>query len=205
LKKTVLLAVIVACFMSVICYAETLQTARGIGTDNLAIQGFYSSTNLQVADSSLSQFGPRIIYGITNDLDVNGKIAMGSVAGVSATTLGAGVKYTLLKSASSVPIDIAADANFESTFVTGGSWSNTSFGLIFSRYLRSNISAYGILNVVMLAAKFGGPSSTGTGLQFGGGLKFQFNKSVCLLGELSLYTVDYNAYTNFAVGGQFLL
>jgi hypothetical protein len=205
LKKIISLAIIVACFMSVVCYAETLQTARGIGTDKLAIQGFFSSTNLQVADSSLSQFGPKIIYGITEDFDVNGKIALGSVGATSATTLGGGVKYTFLKSASRDSVDIAATANFESTFVSGGSWSNTTFGVIISRYLRNNISVYGILNYIMLASKFSGPSSTGAGLQFGGGLKFQVNRRLNFTGEISLYNVDWNAYTNFAVGGQYVL
>ncbi len=206
MKRTIVFAILFATILIGSCYGEVLTSGLSIGTGQFGIEGFYSSTNVTIADSTLTEFGPRVVYGLADDLDITGKLAMGSISNVSATTLGGGIKYTFLKIANQDPIDMAALANFESASAKDFTLSTTTFGIVGSKMVRTNLTLYGFANVAMLSTKVTGiPSSSGTGLQFGGGLKFQVNKKVSFAGELGMMNIDSNSYTTFSLGLQFLM
>ncbi len=48
--KKIFFAIIAVSLLAGACSAENLMTALPIGKDNLAIQGFYSSTDINVAE-----------------------------------------------------------------------------------------------------------------------------------------------------------
>ncbi|MFH1710180.1 MAG: hypothetical protein ABH860_03820 [bacterium] len=204
--KKILLSILIASLLVSTCYAENLMSALPIGMDNLAIQGFYSSTNVKALDSSLTQFGPRIIYGATEDLDLIGKLAMGSVAGVSSTTMGVGAKYTFLKMSAKDPIDMAGVFNYDSSSSKDYSTSTMGFGVEISKSLRNNFTVYGLLNVLQFSAKATGTASTSSSaLQWGGGIKYSLNKTVSFMGELAMFTADNESYSTFSLALQYLM
>jgi len=181
-------------------------TALPIGKDNLAVQGFYSSTDINLASSSFTQFGPRIIYGLTDDLDISGKLAIGSLAGNSASTIGIGAKYTLMRVMKGDPFDLAGVANIDSYSGTGYAAGSLGVGLEISKYLRNNFSAYGLMNVLQYSTKYTGTSSSSDmALQWGGGVKYYINRKFSLFGEVSMFYAGSESYTTFAVAMQYMI
>ena len=203
MKKILLTALIAGLFVSA-CSAENLMSALPIGADKFAVQGFYSSINITALDSSLTQFGPRIIYGLTEDLDLIGKYAFGSAAGVSSTTIGAGAKYTLMTTTKETPMDLAGIVNYESSSLKDYSMSTMGFGLEISKLVRSNITIYGLINALQFSAKVTGAKAvSSSAVQFGGGIKYIMNKKISLLGELSSFTADSETYSTFSFALQY--
>jgi hypothetical protein len=181
-------------------------TALPIGKDNFAVQGFYSSTDIKVAGSSFTQFGPRIIYGLTNDLDISGKLAVGSLAGTSASTIGIGAKYTLMRVMNGDPFDLAGVVNIDSYSSSGYAAGSIGAGVEISKYLRNNFSAYGLMNLLQYSTKYSGTSSSSDmSLQWGGGVKYFINKKFSLFGEVSMYYAGTEGYTTFAVAMQYII
>jgi len=205
MRKT-LLAILLAGSVCAVCFGQVLTTALPIGTEQFAIQGFYSTTPIKAADSSLSAFGPRVIYGIAEDLDLIGKLAMGSIAGVGSTTLGIGAKYTFLKVAAKDPFDMAGYINYDSSSSKDYNMSTLSLGVVLSKYLRNNFTLYGLLCPLQFSAKYTGtPSVSATALQLGIGIKYQVNKKFSMLGEISTFSAEGETYTNFSVAGEYNL
>ena len=204
--KKILFSILLAGFMVGACSAENLMTALPIGKDNFAVQGFYSSTDISVAGSSFTQFGPRIIYGLTDNLDISGKLAMGSLAGVGASTIGIGAKYTVLKVMNGDPFDLAGVANIDSYSSNGYAAGSIGAGIEISKYLRNNFSAYGLMNFLQYSTKYTGTSaSSDTALQWGGGVKYYINRRFSLFGEVSMFYAGSDSYTTFAVAMQYII
>lgn len=208
MKRSLLLTVLIAIIFSPVCFAgNLLQTGLPIGAEKFAIQGFYDSNSM--AGNSASSFGPKIIYGVTEDFDVNAKLGMGSYSGVSASSYGIGAKYTFLRVAEKDPMDMAGYVNYETISVTGVTFGTTSFGAIMSKTLRSNFTLYGILGIVSLGYDYKDAgikiSYSATALQFGLGAKYEIKKGISLLGELTTYSAEGQAFTSFSFGAQFML
>lgn len=208
MKRSLLFAVLIAIIFSPVCFGGSLlQTGLPIGAEKLAIQGYYDSVS--IAGDNSSQFGPKIIYGVTDDFDVNAKLGMGSYAGVSASSYGIGGKYTFLRVAEKDPMDVAGYLNYETFSIAHVAYTTTSFGAIMSKYLRSNFTLYGMLGIVssayditIVGAKY---SSSATALQFGLGAKYDIKKGISCMGELTTYSADGHAYSTFSLGAQFAL
>jgi hypothetical protein len=207
MKKTIILSLIVAALAASSCFGgEVLSTGTTIGVEKFAIEGFYSSTSFQLADTSVIQYGPRVVYGLTSDLDVICKLGMGSVAGVSLSTLGAGLKYGFLKVSANDSVDLSGLINFESVSANNYTLSNASVGIVASKDLKNNFTIYGLANLISTTAKVTGlPSSSGTGIQFGAGFKVQASPNTAFMSEISVYNVDSNSYATFAVGLQYMM
>ncbi len=206
MKKTFIIAILIAGLLSSVCSAEILQTALGLGTEKFAVQGFYSSTPIKNTDSSVSVFGPRVIYGVTDDFDVMAKLGMGSVAGLSASIFGVGAKFTLLKEVNKDPLDLAAMVGIDTTSAKDLSWGTTTFGVILSKYIKNNFSIYGPIGVVLNSIKYTGfPSSSSSALQWGVGLKWVANKKMSFAGEITMFTADSDTYQTFSLAGQYIL
>jgi len=209
MKRSLLFAVLIAIISSPVCFGGSiLTTGLPIGAEKLAVQGYYDSNS--VAGNSASQFGPKIIYGLTSDIDVMAKLGMGSFAGVSASSYGFGGKYTFLRVEEKDPMDVAGYINYETFSVTGYSFSTTSFGAIMSKYLRTNFTLYGILGVVSAGYSYKDAagktvSLSSSALQFGIGAKYDIRKGISFLGELTTFSADGNAYTTFSLGAQFMI
>ena len=207
MKKTIILSLIVAVLVASSCFGiEVLSPGTTIGAEKFAMEGFYSSTSFQLADTSILQYGLRAVYGMTGDLDVLCKLGLGTAAGLNSSTIGAGIKYAFLKVSANDAVDLSGLINFES--VSGNSYTlgNTSIGIVASKDLKNTITIYGLANVILTSAKFTGlPASSGTGLQIGVGFKQQINTATAFMGEMSMYNVDYNSYATVALGLQVML
>ena len=207
MKKTIILSLVVAAIVSSSCFGiEVLSTGTSIGAEKFAVEAFYSSTSFQLADTSIIQYGPRVVYGITGDLDVICKLGFGTAAGINSSTIGGGLKYAFLKVSANDPVDLSGLINFESVSGNEYTLGNTSVGIVASKDFLSNIVIYGLANVIMTSAKVTGlPSSSGTGVQIGAGFKTQIDTEKAFMGELSMYNVDNNTYATVALGLQFML
>lgn len=211
MKKTLLFTILIASLLSSVCSGELLNTALSIGEGNMAIQGFYASNSL--AGDAASQFGPKIIYGITNDFEIVGKLGMGTWISKSSTTLGVGGKYTFVRANKQTPVDIAGFINYETASSTGLTLSTMAFGAIFSKAVRKDIQLYGILGITNVTYDWKETVGTVTfktsfassALTLGGGIKYIVNKDVSLLGEISTYSADGSAFSTFALAGQFAI
>jgi hypothetical protein len=203
LKKIFTLIAIIT-MVSSAGFADILATAPGIGEGNMAIQGFYASSS--VAGTGISQFGPKVIYGVSKDFDVSAKLGIGSYSGVSANTIGVGGKYTFLVG-DKKGVDIAGFVNYETASITGVTLSQLAFGGLFSKEIKKDISLYGILGMTQVSYEYkwaGGKfSASSTALTFGGGVKAKINKDVAVLGEFTTFAADGSAYSTFALAGQF--
>jgi hypothetical protein len=207
MKRSIILSLVVATLVASSCFGiEVLSTGTTIGTSKCAIEGFYSSTSFQLANTSIIQYGPRVVYGLTDDMDLTGKLGLGTAAGLNSSTIGAGIKYALVKDTSDNAVNISGLVNFETVSANSYTMSNTSFGFVVSRDLKNSIILYGLANVILTSAKVTGvPSSSGTGLQIGGGIRGQINAQTSLMGEISLYNVDSNSYATVAFGMQYMI
>jgi hypothetical protein len=207
MKKTIILSLAVAALLASSCFGiEVLSTGTTIGAAKCAVEAFYSSTSFQLADTSIIQYGPRVVYGITGDLDVICKLGMGTVSGVRVSSMGGGLKYAFLKVSANDAVDLSGLINFESVSANAYTLNNTSVGIVASKDLKNTITVYGLANVIMTSAKVTGlPSSSGTGVQLGAGFKLQLNTSAALMSELSMYNVDNNTYSTFVLGLQYML
>ena len=208
MKRSLFLTVLIAIIFSPVCFGGSiLQTGLPIGAEKLAIQGYYDSNSM--AGNSASSFGPKIIYGVTEDFDVNAKLGMGSYGGVSASSYGIGGKYTFLRVAEKDPMDVAGYVNYDTISVTGVTFGTTSFGAVMSKYLRSNFTLYGMLGIISVGYDYKDAgikfSYSATALQFGLGAKYELKKGISALGELSTYSADGQAFTTFSLGAQFML
>lgn len=202
--KKLALALMALIVISTFASAEVLSTALTQGEGNMAIQGFYSSNSY--AGDSASQFGPRFIYGVTKDIDVNIKLGMGSYAGVSASSIGFGAKMNFIKAEKKTGLDIAGFINSESYSVNGVALNTLAFGGIFSKEAKKDLTIYGILGLTQLSAKVSGlPSVSASGLTFGAGLSYKASKDLTVLGELVVYSADGSSYSTFALGGTYAL
>lgn len=207
MKKAFSLALIAVLLTSATCFGEILNTAVPLGQDKLAIQGFYTSSSF--ADNNASQFGPKIIYGITPDFDVIGKLGMGSYAGVSASTLGIGCKYAFLKIKKGDSVDLSGYVNYETYSITSVSLYQLGFGAIISKEVRKNITLYGVLGITQLSYDYKDlgvkVSYSASALTFGGGARFEINKDLALLAEITTYSADGSSFSTVGLGGQYLL
>jgi hypothetical protein len=202
--KRIAFALIAVIAISTFASAEVLTTAKTIGEGNMAVQGFYTSNSL--AGDSASQFGPKIFYGVTKDIDIIGKLGMGSYGGVSASTLGVGGKMNFVKAEAKTGLDIGGYANYETVSITGVTLSTMGVGGIFSKEVKKDITLYGILGFTMLSYKVSGfPSVSSTALTFGGGIDFKVSKDLNLLAELTTFSADGGSYSTFALGGTYAL
>jgi hypothetical protein len=200
--KKIIIALTALIAISTFASAEVLTTALTQGEGKMAIQGFYNSNSY--AGDAASQFGPKFIYGVTKDIDVNVKIGMGSYAGVSASSIGCGVKMNFVKAETRTGLDIAGFLNTESYSVNNVALSTLAFGGIFSKEVKRDLTLYGILGMTQLSAKVSGFASvSSTALTFGGGLSYKVNKDLSLLGELTVFTADGSSYSSFALGATF--
>jgi hypothetical protein len=207
MKKTIILSLVAATLVASSCFGiEVLSPGTTVGAGKFTVGGFYSSTSIQMADTSILQYGMRAIYGMTPDLDVIGKLGLGTAAGLNSSTIGAGIKYAFLKVSANDPVDLSGLINFES--ISGNTYTlgNTSIGIVASKDLKNLITIYGLANVILTSAKFTGlPSSSGTGLQVGAGFRLQINTETEFMSEISMYNVDSNSYATVAFGLQFML
>jgi hypothetical protein len=185
---------------------EVLSPGTTIGAEKFAVEGFYSSTSFQLADTSIIQYGPRVVYGITADLDVICKIGMGTAMGLNSSTIGGGLKYAFLKVSANDSVDLSGLINFESVSANAYTMNNTSVGIVASKDFKNTYTIYGLANVIMTSAKVTGlPSSSGTGIQLGAGFKVQVDTKTALMSELSVYNVDSNSYATFVLGLQYMM
>jgi hypothetical protein len=207
MKKSIILSLVVAALVASSCFGiEVLSPGTTIGAEKFAMEGFYSSTSFQLADTSILQYGLRAVYGITGNLDVIAKLGLGTAAGLNSSTIGAGIKYALLKALDNDAVDLSGLINIESISANAYTMNNTSLGVVVSKDLKNTITLYGLANVIMTSAKFlSVPLSSGTGLQIGVGFKQQINTVTAFMGEISMYNVDYNSYATVAIGLQFML
>lgn len=204
MKRAMIVSVFVICLMASAGFGDVLNVATPIGADKLAIQGFYSSTSIAIADSGLTEFGPKLIYGITPDLDIIGKFGIGSIAGNGATTIGMGMKYTFLSVSANNSFDLAGLINYESAAAKGVSMGHSSIGVIISKLINPGLTIYGVSNLIMSSVKVTDvPYSTGSGIQIGGGLKYEIDNRYSCMTELTIYGVDGQSYSTFSLGLQY--
>jgi hypothetical protein len=207
MKRTIMLFMVVAVLAASSCFGiEVLSTGTTIGAGKCAVEGFYSSTSFQLADTSIIQFGPRLVYGVTPDLDAVCKVGMGSAGGERSSTIGGGLKYGFLKVSANDSVDLSGLINFESISANAYTMNNTTVGIVASKDFKNSLTLYGLANVIMTSAKVTGlPSSSGTGIQVGAGFKLQINTAAAVMSELSMYNVDNNTYATFVLGLQYIL
>lgn len=207
MKKVIILSLVVGTLAASACFGiEVLSPGTSIGAGKFGVEGFYSSTSIQLADTSILQYGLRAVYGVTPDLDVIGKLGLGTARGINSSTIGAGIKYAILKVAANDPVDLAGLLNVESVSGNAYTMGNTSIGVVVSKDLKNSITLYGLMNYILTSTKFTGlPSSSGTGVQIGAGFKEQINTELAFMGELSMYNVDMNSYATVALGLQVLV
>ncbi len=131
---------------------------------------------------------------------------MGSLAGVGASTVGIGAKYTLLRVMNGDPFDLAGVVNLDSYSSNGYAAGSIGAGLEISKYIRNNFTAYGLMNILQYSTKYTGTSlSSDTALQWGGGVKYFVNRKFSLFGEVSMFYAGSEGYTTFAVAMQYIL
>jgi hypothetical protein len=202
----VVLLVLFAGLLSSACSAEVLMTPAAIGKDNDAIQGYYSSTPIRLTDASIVIYGPKIIYGVTDDIDLIGKVGSVTYSGTGATEIGVAGKYTIPKSVWDVPYDVAAVLGYDSVSGKDINQSMGSIGLIASKYLKSDFTVYGAIYGVQTTNKFNGlKSASSNDFQWGFGAKYQFNKKLSALAELTLFTMASDSYQTFSMAIQYTL
>jgi len=208
MKKILLSVVIVGLIVSSCSAVDVLMTPAAVGRDNMSIQGFYSSTPVRLADGNITIWGPKVVYGINNDLDLIGKVGSVSTnvsgSNTGATLIGVGGKYSIPKSTWNTPVDVAAVLGYDSISGKDVNWSMLSFGLIGSKSLRSNFDIYASLYGVQNSNKFtGGKSENSNDFQWGFGAKYQFSKKLSALAELMLYTMSSDSYQTFSMAVQY--
>jgi len=207
--KKIIFSLLLACLLAGSCFAaDVLMTPTAVGTDNMAIQGFYNSTPVKLADGNITIWGPKVLYGINENWDLIGKIGSVStnVAGsnTGATEIGIGGKYTIPKSMWDTPVDMAAVLSYDSISGKDVNWSVTSVGLIACKNLRSNFDIYAALYGMMNNNKFtGGKSQNSNDFMWGFGAKYQYNKKFSGLAELMLYTMASDSYQTFSFAVQY--
>ena len=202
--KKILLLVLVSGFLISACSAEVLMIPAPMGKDYDVIQGYYSSTPVRLTDTNVVAYGPKIIYGVTDSLDVIGKVGSVTYSGTGATEIGIACKYTIPKSTWDVPLDVAAVLGYDSISGKDINQGTGSIGLIASKYLKSDFTVYGALYAMQATNKYAGlKSSTSNDFQWGFGGKYQINKKFSALAELMLYTMASDSYQTFSMAVQY--
>jgi predicted porin len=202
--KKILLSVLIAALLFSVCSAEVLLTPPSEGKDNFAIQGFYSSTPVKLSDSNIIAFGPKIIYGVTDDFDMIGKVGSVTFSGTGATEIGIAGKYTIPKSTLNSPLDLAAVLSYDSISGKDINQGTTSIGMIASRLLRPDFTVYGALYGMQNSNKYtGSKSSNSNDFMWGFGAKYKFNNKLSALAELMLFTMASDSYQTFSMGVQY--
>ncbi len=203
MKKT-LLSVLIAGLLFSVCSAEVLLVPSSMGKDNFAIQGYYSSTPVKLSDENITAYGPKIIYGVTDDIDMVGKVGSVTYSGTGATEIGIAGKYTIPKSLWNTPLDLAAILGYDSISGKDINQGTTSIGMIASRSLRNEFTIYGALYGMQNTNKFtGSKSANSNDCMWGFGAKYQFSKKLSALAELMLYTMASDSYQTFSMAVQY--
>jgi hypothetical protein len=185
-------------------------TPAAMGTDNIAVQIFSSSTPIKLADSKMLMYGPKMIYGLTDDWDLIAKLGnvTTNLSGndSSATDIGIAGKYTIPRSKFKTPADVDLAAVIGYDLISGKDidWTMTSVGLIGSKTLKTNLDVYAALYYMMNNNKFtGGRSENSNNSLWGLGAKYQFNKKFSGLMEIMNYLMSGDAYQTFSFAVQY--
>lgn len=212
MKKTILVLSCLIMF-SGSCFAfGILTTGTTVGADKFAVQALYSSTPIKPVDGSITELGARVIYGATQDLDINAKYGMGTFASTdldvseSSSILAIGAKYAFLKISAKDPVDLAGIVELGSTSSKSFTWGMNTFGIVVSKPVRENLTIYGTLDIVMSTMKPKGyKEQSDSGSLIGGGVKFNVNKKIDVLGEITILNVASDQYQTFAISGLYYL
>lgn len=205
MKKTLLTFFLVGMIAGA-CYAETLTTALPLGQDNTAVQVYNSSTPVKLVSENISAFGLRVFYGLSDELDLYGKLGLGSYGGASATPIGIGCKYSFLKTSDKFPADMAAMFGIDTTSGKDISMSIISIGVVASRYLKNNFTLYGSISALQNTAKYTGSKSLASNdIQWGVGAKYQATKALSFSAELMMFSIAADYYQTFSIAGQYNL
>ena len=202
--KKILFSILISGLLFSACSAEVLMSPVPVGQDKVAIQGFYSCTPVKLSDENIIVYGPKIIYGINDSLDLFGKIGSATYGGTGSTVVGVGGKYAIPKTLWNVPLDIAAVLSYDSNSGKDIAWTTINIGLIASKYLRDNFSAYGALYGMQNSNKFtGAKSQNSNDCMWGFGVKYQYNRKFGFLTELMMFTTASDSYSTFSMAVQY--
>ena len=206
--KKIVFSLLLGCLLASSSFADVLMTPASMGTDNIAVQGFYNSTPVKLAESNITIWGPKVLYGINDEWDIIGKVGSVSTnvsgSNTGATEIGIGGKYTIPKSKWNTPVDVAAVLSYDSISGKDINWSITSVGLIACKTLRANFDIYAVLYGMMNNNKFtGGKSQNSNDCMWGFGTKYQYNKKFSGLAELMMYTMASDSYQTFSFAVQY--
>lgn len=214
MKRSILVVLSLVIFTSS-CFAfGVLTTGKTVGLDNFVAEGLYSTTsfNIRSMTGSIAGFGAKIIYGMSNDLDVNAELLSGSFVisdadiSQSASTVGVGAKYAFLKTSAGDPCDLAGIAQLDSISSKDLTWGVNTFGISASKVMRPNLTAYGTIAILMNSSKITGAKSVSeTSTQIGGGVKYYINKKFNVLGEITRFMYDGDQYQTIAIAGEYAL
>jgi len=208
--KNIIFSLLLACIFAGQCFAYVLMTPAAMGTDNIAVQIFSSSTPIKLADSKMSMYGPKMIYGLTDDWDLIAKLGnvttnlSGSDSG--ATDIGIAGKYTIPTSKFKRPADVDLAAVIGYDLISGKDidWTMINVGLIGSKTLKTNLDVYAAFYYMMNNNKFtGGRSENSNNSLWGLGAKYQFNKKFSGLMEIMNYTMSGDSYQTFSFAVQY--
>lgn len=208
--KKIIFSLLLAGLLAGQCFAFVLMTPPSQGTDNMAVQGFYSSTPIKLADANMTMYGPKIIYGLTDEWDLIGKLGnvttnlSGSDHG--ATDIGIAGKYTIPKSRFKTPPDVDLAAVIGYDYISGNDieWTITTAGLLGSKTINPNLDVSASVYYMMNNNKFiGGKSQNSNDCMWGFGAKYQYNKKFSGLAELMTFTMAGDSYQTFSLAVQY--
>jgi len=202
--KKILFSILTLALLFSACSAEVLMSPMPLGQDKVAVQGFYSCTPVKLSGENIIVYGPKMIYGINDSLDLFGKIGSATYGTTGSTVVGIGGKYAVPKTLLDVPLNIAAVLSYDSNSGKDVAWSTISLGLIASKYLRNNFTVYGALYGVQNSVKVSGSRSADSNdIQWGLGAKYQYNRKYGFLAELMMFTAASDSYSTFSVACQY--
>lgn len=199
--KKVLLALVAVVLMASFASASVLQSANTLGAGKMGwvVAGEYDG-NIWGGNETLIGGGGFLAYGVTDQLDVIGKVGYGSYGNVtpigidsaSVMMLGVAAKYQLLaENATNMPVSVAALVGYQPSTTTVntalGSGQLTlgdlGVGAVVSKVMAPWVP-YGALVYHSLTSNPG--ATTATNLEIVLGTQMLLSKTSAIIGEVSL-------------------